>query len=52
MNLMAYEHGSWGRNQSGIPSSFRRGPSPFFVAMTAFFAVVWLAFYVLMIYRH
>ena len=34
------------------PEFVPKGAVAFFVAMTAFFAVVWLAFYVLMIYRH
>jgi len=36
------------RNEAFIP----RGAIAFFAAMTVFFAVVWLALYAMMIYRH
>jgi hypothetical protein len=39
-----------GRSKS--EAFFPRGAIAFFAAMTAFFSVVWLALYALMIYRH
>jgi len=36
------------RNETFFP----KGAIAFFAAMTAFFSVVWLALYALMIYRH